>query len=151
MDLYWNPFQELEALRRGIDELFTGQGPAGWGRRSAFLPGRSARAYPLVNVADEGDKVVVDAFAPGLDMDSLEVEVQRNMLTIKGEKRDVADVRPESFHRRERAAGKFVRTLHLDFEIDDGKVKASYEDGILRITLPRAASALPKKVDIKVK
>jgi len=151
MTSYWNPLQELDALRRSLDEAFAGAWPAAWGRQSAFLPGRSARAYPLLNIDAEDDRVTVEAFAPGLDLEALEVSVDRNVLVLSGEKRDIADVRPEAFHRRERAAGKFVRTLHLDYEIDESKVEANYTDGILRIVLPKAAAALPRKVSVQVK
>jgi HSP20 family protein len=151
MNAYFNPFHDLEALRRGLDELFTADRPGGWSRRSAFLPGRAARAYPLLNVSAEKDKVFVDAFAPGLDMDSLEVSIDRNVLTLAGQKQTLPDVAPEAYHRNERAAGSFVRTLRLDFEVDEDKVEAEYEDGILRVALPKAQSALPRKVEIRVK
>lgn len=151
MDSYWNPFQELEALRRGIDDAFASVWPAGAGRHSAFLPGRSARSYPLLNIAARDDRFIVDAFAPGLDQNALEVTVDRNVLVISGEKRDVADVAPEKFHRRERAAGRFTRTVRLNSEIDEDHVEARYEHGILHIDLPKAAAALPRKISVAVK
>jgi HSP20 family protein len=151
MDNYWNPFHELDALRRGIDDLFAGALPTAWGRHSAFLPGQSARNYPLLNLAAEDDRYRIDAFAPGLDQDSLEVTVERNVLRIAGEKRELEGIEPERFHRRERAAGRFLRTVHLDGEIDEDRVEATYTDGILRIVLPKAAAAMPRKVNVAVK
>ncbi len=149
--MHTNPFAELEFLRRGIDELFEGFWPAGWGHRSVFLPGRSARGYPLMNIADEDDALVVEAFAPGIDADTLEVTAQRNVLTLTGEKKPLADIKREAYHRNERATGKFTRTFQLNFEIDQDRVSAEYKDGILSITLPKAKSALPKSVKIQVK
>ncbi|MEZ4388021.1 MAG: Hsp20/alpha crystallin family protein [Candidatus Krumholzibacteriia bacterium] len=151
MDSYWNPFQELEVLRRGIDDVFASVWPTGAGRTSAFLPGRSARSYPLLNIAARDDRFVIDAFAPGLDKDSLEVTVDRNVVRISGEKRDLTDVAPERFHRRERAAGRFTRTVQLDGEIDEKRVEATYADGILHLDLPKSAAALPRKISVAVK
>jgi HSP20 family protein len=151
MNSFWNQFHELEALRRDLDEMFGGAWPSARGRHSAFLPGHSARNYPLLNVQAEEDRYVVEAFAPGLELDSLEVTVDRNVLTIAGEKRDIAEVASEKFHRRERAAGRFVRTLRLEREIDEDRVEASYSDGILSIALPMAEAALPRKVSVAVK
>lgn len=150
MDSFWNPLLELEALRRDFGDLFDRDWPRHGSLLSTFLPGRSARTYPLLNIATDDDRVIVEALAPGLDLDQLEVTVNRGTLTIAGTKADVADVAPEAFHRRERAAGRFVRTLHLDREVDEDRVDARYADGILTVTLPRAASDRPRKVAVTV-
>lgn len=147
----WNPFGELDLLRQGIDDLFANIWPTGYGRRSVFLPGQSARGYPLLNIATRDDKVVVNAFAPGLDPKTLEVSVERNVLTIAGEKKPLAGVKPEQYHRNERATGKFIRKLHLDMEVDEDKVQANYENGILAVELPKSEAALPRKIDVQVK
>lgn len=151
MDSYWNPFDEMEALRRDFDELFGTLWPAGHGRHSAFLPGHSARSYPRLNVTTTETEITVTALAPGLDTDSLEVTVARGVLTIAGEKQDHENVAAEKYHRRERATGRFVRTLHLDREVDEGGVEAHYADGILTVRLPRAESDQPRKIAVAVK
>jgi HSP20 family protein len=146
----WNPFREMEALRREIDRVFEGYGePRTW--RSAFLPGTSARTYPLVNVSESAEEVVVEALAPGLDVDSLEVSVKGNQLTISGEKRSLEGVAAEAYHRTERSTGRFVRTLNLDTEVDDAKVTAQYANGILLVTLPKSERAKPKQITVNVK
>lgn len=151
MDRFFSPFQELEALRRGIDQVFAGTWPGLGGRGSAFLPGRSARGYPLVNLWGDNEKFVVEALAPGLALESLDVTVQGNTLTIAGEKRRVVEVKPEAYHRSERSAGKFVRTYQLDCDIEEDAVAAEYTDGILRITLPKCAAAKPQRIAVDVK
>jgi HSP20 family protein len=151
MDRFFKPFSELEALRRGIDQLFADTWPGSLGRGSLFLPGRSARGYPLINLSGDANEYVVEAFAPGLDLGSLDVAVQGNLLTIKGEKKPVSNVKPEAFHRNERSAGKFVRSYQLDSEIDEANVKAEYKNGILTITLPKSEKAKPKKIAVNVK
>jgi len=151
MDRFFNPFRELEALRRGIDQVFVDTWPGSVGRDALFLPGRSARGYPLINLSGDSEKYIVEALAPGLDVGSLDVSVQGNTFTISGEKRPVPDIKPESFHRSERSAGKFIRSYQLDCEIDETNVKAEYKNGILTITLPKSEKAKPKKIAVSVK
>src|SRR5690606_16938081 len=108
----WNP---LEALRRDIDRAFQNAGfPLEPFVRTAFLPGRAARRYPLINLAEDRDHIYLEALAPGVDPASIDLSVVRNVLTLAGEKRRHPDsIQPEAFHRSERAAGKFVRTITL--------------------------------------
>jgi HSP20 family protein len=148
----WDPFQEIDALRREIDRAFEEFGletvPS---YRAAFLPGRLARGYPLVNLHEDRDHLYVEAMAPGIDPHSLKLTVVHNTLTISGEKEGApSDVKPEAFHREERARGKFVRTITLPVEIDENKVNAEYKNGLLVITLPRAEKAKPKPIAVQV-
>ena len=146
----WNIFHEIDDLHREIDRLVGSYRSEGRGRmRSSFLPGVSARGYPMMNVYEEKDAIVVEALAPGLDVDSLEISVSGNTLTLSGAKKPLPDVKPEAYHRNERAAGRFVRTLQLGSEVDENKGKASYENGILTVTLPKAERAKPKKIKVK--
>jgi HSP20 family protein len=148
----WNPWREIEALRRDIDNTFHTVGQTNERRfRSAFLPGRAARQYPLVNLSEDRDHIYVEALAPGVDPASIEVGVMRNVLTILGEKRRLPqDLKPEALHRSERAAGKFVRSIELPIEIDSDQVKAEYKHGLLMVTLPKAAAAKPKQINVSV-
>jgi len=147
----WNPFAEMDALRREIDRVIEGFSPKWTGWRSVFLPGIAARNYPLLNVAEDAENVIVEALAPGLDVETLQVSVKGDTLTVQGEKKPLTGVKPEAYHRSERATGKFVRTLELPSEIDEGKVKAEYAAGLLTITLPKAERAKPKQIAVKVK
>jgi HSP20 family protein len=148
----WDPFDRVDLLRREIDRAFDRLGPQfAPAFRAAFLPGRGAREYPLVNIYQQQDALIVEALAPGADPESLNVSVTGNTMTITGEKRRVkTDVAPEAFHREERAAGKFIRTIELPVDIDDGKVKAEYKNGLLLITLPKAQKAKPRQIDVQV-
>ena len=147
----WNAFRELDALHREINRIFEEARPFERGlSRSTFLPGLSARNYPMVNLYDDPEAIHVEALAPGLDTDSLEVTVQDNTLTISGEKKPIADVKPEAYHRNERATGKFIRTIQLGTFVDDAKVSARYEDGILTVSLPKSEKAKPKQISVKV-
>jgi len=145
----WDPFRELERLRREMDRIFEGAAPArNW--TLGFLPGLGARQYPRVNVAEVGDDYVVEALAPGVSPETLEVSVKENVLTISGEKRAPEGVKPEAYHRSERSAGRFVRAVELPAELAQDKVKAAYTDGILRVTLPKAEQVKPRRIDVQV-
>ena len=147
----WDPFGELDELRREIDRAFGDAGlrPPGRRRRQAFLPGRAARQYPLVNIYDDGSSFYVEALAPGLDPEQLEVTALAKTLTIAGEKPGLTGVSPERVHRSERAAGRFVRSVELPHEVDPDQVKAEYKNGLLLLTLPRAEAARPRRVTIQ--
>jgi HSP20 family protein len=145
-----DPFRELEALRREVDRAFAsaGLGPFRTGRL-AFLPGRGARQYPLVNLHDDGENVYVEALAPGVRPDKFEVTVVGSTLTIAGEKPGSTDVAPERMHRTERAAGRFMRTVELPTQVEPDQVSAQYKHGLLLLTLPRAESARPRRVTVQ--
>jgi HSP20 family protein len=148
----WNPFEELDALRREVDRAFEefgfGAGPA---QRVAFLPGRGPRRYPLINLLEDKDNLYVEALSPGVAPESLNVSVMQNRLTISGEKSRVPeDVKPEAFHRNERASGKFVRVVDLPVEVNAEAIQAEYKNGLLIATLPKAEKAKPKQINVKV-
>ncbi|HXG20710.1 MAG TPA: Hsp20/alpha crystallin family protein [Methylomirabilota bacterium] len=148
----WDPWREMEGLRREIDRAFEQVGlrlPPLF--RSAFLPARAAREYPLFNLYEDKDTVYVEALAPGLDPASLNVSVVRNTVTISGEKKGIPDaIKSDAVHREERAAGRFTRTLELPVEVDENKVQAEYKHGLLLLTLPKAEQAKPKQISVQV-
>ena len=110
----WNPWQVMDALRREIDQSFERTGVQLPPFRTAFLPGRAAREYPLINLLEDKDHLYVEALTPGVDPESLNLTVMNNRLTIAGEKTRIgSNVTAEAFHRSERAGGKFVRTIDL--------------------------------------
>lgn len=147
-----NQWNNMEALRREIDRAFTQFG----GRPesvfpTAFLPSRAARHYPLLNLHEDGDTLYVEALAPGLEPASLELTVVDHTLTISGEKRRHPEhIKPEAFHRSEREAGRFRRSIELPLEVDAAKVKADYRTGLLLVTLPKSERAKPKQIPVQV-
>jgi len=147
-----HPWQTLEALRRELDRVFDETGTRNEPFfRTAFLPGRAARRYPLTNLYEDKDTLYLEALAPGVDPATLDLKVVDNTLSIVGEKRRVAgDVKPEAFHRSERATSKFVRHLQLPVEVDEDKIRADYKDGLLIVTLPKAEKAKPKQIAVQV-
>jgi HSP20 family protein len=150
----WNPFRELDSLRHEVERAFEEFGSENWPwprSKARFLPGRSARTYPLVNVSDDKEALYVEALAPGVNPESLDITVHRNALRIAGEKPALAtDIKPEAFHRSERGAGKFVRIVELPAEVDRDRITADYKNGIVLIKLPKAEAAKPKQISVHV-
>jgi HSP20 family protein len=148
----FDPFADMEALRREVDRalegFWSGRGPRPG--RVAFLPGLGARQYPLLNLHEDEGNVYVEALAPGVDPKSLELSVVGDTLTIKGEKPGLAHVSADAYHRNERAAGRFVRSIELPVEVDREGVKADYRHGLLLISLPKSAVAKPRQIPISV-
>lgn len=152
-DWTWNTNREFEVLRREINRAFESLGVDGgsWPfSRVSFLPGRSARAYPLLNMSEDASAVYIEALAPGVDPDSLSVTMVRNQLSISGEKLGAeGEGKPMKVHRNERSAGRFARTLNLPVDVDEGKIRADYRNGLLLITLPKAEEAKPRQITVK--
>jgi HSP20 family protein len=143
-----DPF-DVSALRREIDRAF--EGFDSMPTRAAFLPGRWRPAYPLVNLREDRDNLFVEAMAPGIDPQSLNITVVQNTLMITGEKMGPpAEVKPEACHREERAAGKFSRAINLPVEIDEKGISAEYKNGLLMIKLPKSEKAKPKQINVQV-
>jgi len=136
----WQPFvPSLQQVQGEVNRLF-----------DQFLGGDSpARAYPPVNVWEDGDHVHVEAELPGLDAGTLEVFVaEGNQLTVKGERKKPAPGKGV-WHRQERGAGPFSRTVPLPFLVDAEHVEARLDQGVLRVTLAKHESARPRKINVK--
>jgi len=148
----WSPWHTLETVRRELDKVFDESGTRTEPSfRTAFLPGRAARRYPLINLYEDKDAVYLEALAPGVDPATLDLSVVDNTVSLTGEKRRVTgDVKPEGFHRSERATGTFVRHMQLPVEVDENQVHADYTDGLLLVTLPKAAKAKPTQIAVQV-
>ncbi len=149
----WNPWREMEALRREIERAFEQYAPDGDDPQNRrFMPrDRFARSYPYMNVSEDKDHVYVEALAPGVDPDSLEITIVRDTLRVAGEKQPIRmEVKPEAYHRNERLAGKFIRAITLPVEVDGDKVSADYANGVLLIKLPKAEAAKPKQIEVKI-
>jgi HSP20 family protein len=151
---YWDPLSEMEALRREFDRIFsTTEGRRLPFSRVSFLPGRAAHRYPMINLCEDKDNYYVEALAPGVNPKDLNISVAHDTLTISGKKLMVGEgveVKPEAYHRNERAAGNFVRTVELPHGVDEEKVKADYKNGLLLVTLPKHEQAKPKQINISV-
>ena len=105
--------------------------------------------FPPVNVWEENDNLHVEAELPGVGKDNLDITVVENELILKGQRSDSEEGDSRTYHRRERPMGSFTRVIRLPFDVDANGVKASFSDGVLLISLPKAEAAKPRKVQIQ--
>jgi HSP20 family protein len=139
-------WSEFDRLQRGMDELF---GALSGGRRAFQEPfWRAARLFPLINVKEGDASFTVTAEIPGMKTDDLEIKVEGDLLTLKGERKPYELGEDASYHRRERATGTFQRSLTLPTRVDPENVAAKYRDGVLTITLNKEPAAVPKQIRI---
>jgi HSP20 family protein len=136
------PFSQL---RREMDEAMNALLP---GLPGGLFRDGGGRVFPALNVWEQEDDLFVEAELPGLKPENIDIAVEGDVLTIKGERGDAA---PEgaAWHRRERGVGAFSRVLRLPVAIDAGRVQANFRDGVLTITLPKAEAAKPRKIQVK--
>lgn len=130
-----DPFQDLHRLQREVNRLF-----------SDFS--EPAERFPALNLWSSDDEAVVTVELPGVDPKEVDLSVIGHVLTLQGERKDEPSVDSDAYHRRERATGRFVRTVRLPFEVEAEKVQARCEHGVLRITLPRKESTKPRRIAI---
>lgn len=148
----WDPYKSLDDLRQEIDHVFNGW-RTGFGSlpRLAFLPGEASRIYPRVNLYEDKNTVWIEALAPGVNPESLDVSVEGNAVIISGTKTPACSPeKREAYHRCERAAGKFRRNVSLDVEVDPEQITAHYKNGLLLIELPKHEKAKPKSINVSI-
>lgn len=138
----WSILDELETLQEDMNRAFAGWAPA-------RTHGAARRSYPPVNVWSSPEGVIVDAEIPGANADDVDISVEADQMVIRGRINLQEPKEGETWHRRERAYGEFVRTLQLPFRADAEGVKAVYKKGILRITVPRSEEDRPRKIAIE--
>ena len=111
--------------------------------------GAGAGRYPAVNTSEDDTSFTVEAELPGLKREDIDISVLGNELRITGGSEETKEESGAKVHRRERYAGKFSRVLRFPVDVEGEGVKAEYEAGILTVTLPKAATALPRKIEVK--
>lgn len=141
----WPVFDRLTDLRDEIDRLF--ESPLQqFGRSSQLLSGGWA---PALDVYEDKDNLTVKAELPGMKREEIEVSLHDGALTISGERKSEMHEKGEVY-RSERFVGRFQRAVTLPSPVAADKVKASYKDGILTVTLPKTEEAKPKQIDVSV-
>ena len=117
-----------------------------WGSPTTELVGQW---WPVLELAEKEDHVIVRAEMPGLKREDIDVSVHGNVLTLSGEKKEEAEPREGACYCSERRYGSFRRDITLPAEVDADKVEATYKDGVLTLTLPKVEEAKTKKIAIK--
>jgi HSP20 family protein len=113
-----------------------------------FTSVRSYRTYPPINVYDTGDRYILCARLPGLGPDEVELTMTGDTLSLRGERKKIEGIKEDSFRRQERPVGRWSRTITLPDRVDSTQVGASFAQGILTITIPKAESAKPRQIAV---
>ena len=132
--VYRDPFEQLQ---QELDRMLG----------AAF--GEPSGLYPPVNVFDRDDAFVVKAEVPGVTPESVEINVEEDTVTLRGERAFTEPSKDAAYHRRERGEGKFRRVVRLPGRIAGDEAKAQYRDGVLTVTVPKAKEARPRRVQVE--
>ena len=144
----WRPFREMEEMERRFEDIFGRPFiPAMWRR----IPVVEMGWAPAIEVFEKEDKFTVKAELPGMKEEDIDVLVVGDTLTIKGERKAETEVKEEDYYCCERSYGSFSRSIALPSSVDAKKIEASYEDGVLEVSLPKAPEVKAKKVAVKKK
>ena len=148
-------FGDFDRLRHELDDLFS------WAARPTSIRSAAPGAFPALNIGNTPTSVEIYAFAPGIDPKQVEVTIDRGVMIIAGER--ASDLPAEgsaadegraeqgkaSVYSNERFAGRFRRAISLPDDVDPGKVEASYRDGVLRVSVGRRESTLPRRINVQ--
>jgi HSP20 family protein len=103
-----------------------------------------------VDISENDNSFILHAELPGLKKEEIKVTLQDNVLTVKGKQRTETKEENKNYHLCERRYGKFLRSFRLPSPVDNKKIEASFKDGLLTLTLPKAEEAKPKEIEIKM-
>lgn len=137
--------QGYRTLRGEMDRIFDDF----FGLTPAQREGTTTMWSPSVDISETDDNFVVRAELPGMKKEDIELEVENNMLSIRGERKFEKTDEGENFHFMERSYGSFYRSFTLPKNVDSETIGAEYKDGMLVVTIPKKEEVKPKKVEIK--
>jgi HSP20 family protein len=143
----WEPTRELHTIQQEMNRLFGTAFDAQGGAGNGTSP---SRWIPAMDLVEQGDHFVLRADLPGVDENAVTVELEDNVLTISGERKSEHETRKDGYYRIERASGSFSRSLTLPEGIDPESIKASFEKGVLEVTVPKPEQRKPRRVAINV-
>ncbi|MBN2808404.1 MAG: Hsp20/alpha crystallin family protein [Deltaproteobacteria bacterium] len=142
----WRPSGELTTLRREMDNLWN----RFWGGTS--LPTFTAEEWlPPVDLSETKENLLVRAELPGMDAKDIKVTISGDILSIKGEKREEKESKDEHCYCSERYAGAFQRNIRLPVNVKSDKINATFDKGVLQISLAKTEESKVKEIEVKVK
>ncbi len=140
----YDPFEVMLSFREDFDRMF----------RDFFTgfttPTLSRKVFPAIDVCETSDQFVIEAEVPGMSKKEIKLSIKKDELVIEGEKKEEKKKEEESFLRIERSYGSFRRSIRLPSEVDQSNVKAKYENGVLKIFIPKTEKEKPKEIKVKV-
>lgn len=143
----YNPLKELRTMQEQMNRLLN----LSWNHDLSGEDMRDGIWQPAVDIYETAGEIIIKAEVPDVDQKDIEVRIEDNTLTMKGERKHEGDVRKENYHRIERYFGSFQRSFSLPATIDQERVTAVCERGILTIALPKKEDTRPKQISIQIK
>ena len=145
----WEPFRDLMSLQERMNRLFDEQARASrTGTADEWALGGSWA--PAVDIYEQDGNIVMKAELPGIDPKAVDIRLENNTLTLRGERKLDKEVNEDNYHRVERSYGSFSRSFTLPTVVDQGNIKAEYKDGVLKLTLPKREEAKPRQIQVNV-
>lgn len=143
----WAPFKDLATLQDRVNQIFTDSF-----KSTLDDEGRLTQEWvPAVDIYEDPEVIQLHAELPGMEMKEIEVKVVNNTLQIKGEKKLQNQEKKDHYRRVERVYGRFVRSFALPNTVDQEKIKAKYENGVLAVTLPKREETKPKNISVEIR
>ena len=137
----FDPFREITHYHNRMNRLFS-DAPRRQGAADSWAP--------VVDIFERGEDLVLHAEIPGVNANDIDLRVEGDVLTLRGERARDTEMKEENYHRVERVYGSFSRTFTLPSSVDATRIAASSKDGVLEVVLPKAEEAKPKRIDVKV-
>jgi HSP20 family protein len=141
----WDPFGDLLSLQDEMNQLF--------GRVFRQQPGLDRGGQrlwaPALDIAERPDAYLVTVEVPGVRPEDLDITLEGGVLTVQGERRFQDESQDQQWHRVERRYGAFRRSVTLPSQAQADKIEASFEDGLLHITVPKTEAAMPKRIEVR--
>ncbi|MDI6698532.1 MAG: Hsp20/alpha crystallin family protein [Candidatus Saccharicenans sp.] len=141
----WDPFRDIMVLRDRMNRLFEDLVSSPKFEDSDII---QSTWSPAVDIYETENELVLTAELPGVEEKDVEIKVEDNTLSLRGERKFEKETREENYHRIERAYGSFYRSFSLPNYVDQEKISAEYENGLLKVHMPKKAEVKPRKVKI---
>jgi HSP20 family protein len=140
----WDPFQDLQSFRDEMNRTLNR-----WFSREEGDEPAPRRWVPALDVTESKDAYHIDVEVPGLRPEDINVTVDQGMLTVQGERRSEEEKGDRSYHRVERRYGAFRRSISLPRDVDASRVQANYDNGVLRLEIPKSEGSQAKRIEVK--
>jgi HSP20 family protein len=140
----WDPFRDLNMLQDRMNRMFDDAGRT-W---HTDEPAATTTWSPAVDIFETEGEIVVKAELPGMERKDIGLNLENNVLTVRGERRFTKETKDDNYHRIERSYGTFSRSFSIPATVDEEKIRADYRDGVLKIVLPKKEQAKPKQIRI---
>jgi HSP20 family protein len=143
----WDPFRNVATLQERINRLFEDSFPHSQNTQDDLAV---CAWRPDVDIYETDSGVVIKVDLPGVRKEDVSVEVKDNILTLRGERQETSEIPENRYYRRERTCGNFMRAFTLQAPVTPDKIKATFKDGVLKVSLPRPEEEVPRQVKVNI-